>query len=136
MIDDNQTEKVYFSKWLELDKEFRPVFKFIIKEFEKIGIEYELLNHTNDIWARDYMPIQVSENKFIEFRYDPDYLQGTKKGCRELKTYPDMVCQYHHFKTIKSGIILDGGNVVKSSNRVILTDTIFKENIYDNIRNK
>jgi len=128
MIADNQTEKVYFSKWLDRDKEFKPVFKFLINEFEKIGIQSELLNYTNDIWARDYMPIQVSENKFIEFRYDPDYLQGTVKEQRELKTYPDIVCEAHHIKTIKSGIILDGGNVVKYSNFVILTDKIFKEN--------
>jgi agmatine deiminase len=122
MIADNQTEKVYFSKWLNRDKEFKPVFKFLIKEFEKIGIQSELLNYTNDIWERDYMPIQVSENKFIEFLYDPDYLQGTVKEQRELKTYPDIVCEAHHIKTTKSGIILDGGNVVESSNFVILTD--------------
>ena len=131
MIADNQTDKVYLSKWLDSDKVFRTAFKFIINEFEKIGIEYELLNHTNDIWARDYMPIQVTENKFIEFRYDPDYLQGAKKGYRNLKTYPDIVCGAHHIKTIKSGIILDGGNVVKSSDCVIMTDKIFIENKYN-----
>jgi len=136
MITDNQTDKVYLSSRLELDEEFKPVCKFIIKEFEKIGIEYELLNLTNDIWARDYMPIQVSENKFIEFRYDPDYLQGTKKGYRDLKTYPDIVCDKQNIKTIKSGIILDGGNVVKSSNCVILTNKIFKENKYNYTKNQ
>jgi hypothetical protein len=25
------------------------------------------------------MPVQVNENKFVEFRDDPDYLQGIKK---------------------------------------------------------
>jgi agmatine/peptidylarginine deiminase len=136
MIADNQTEKVYLSSRLELDEEFKPVCKFIIKEFEKIGIEYEFLNLTNDIWVRDYMPIQVSENKFIEFHYDPDYLQTTKKRYRNLKTYPDIVCDKHNIKTIKSGIILDGGNVVKSSDCVILTEKIFIENKYNYTKNQ
>ena len=27
------------------------------------------------IWARDYMPVQVIKDKFVLFRYDPDYLK-------------------------------------------------------------
>jgi agmatine deiminase len=108
----------------------------IITILDKYQIESAFLKGTNDIWARDYMPIQVSENKFIEFRYDPDYLQSTKKGYRDLKTYPDIVCDKHNIKTIKSGIILDGGNVVKSSNYVILTNKIFKENKYNYTKNQ
>jgi agmatine/peptidylarginine deiminase len=74
------------------------------------------------------MPIQVSESKFVEFRYDPDYLQGTGAEERKLKTYPDIVCDAINLKTVKSEIILDGGNVVKSQNSVILTDKIVSEN--------
>ena len=39
------------------------------------------------------MPIQATENSFIEYRYDPDYLQGNsdEKETRELKIYPDIV---------------------------------------------
>jgi len=95
---------------------------------KKAGIQPELLPETKDIWVRDYMPVQVERNKFIEFRYDPDYLQGTRKGYRNLKTYPDIVCDTIGLKTIKSNIILDGGNVIKSNNCVILTDKVVKEN--------
>ncbi len=131
MIADNQTNKVYLSEWLKHSTAFRPVYDFLHSELKKIGILSEDLSNTNDIWARDYMPIQVSENRFIEFRYDPDYLQGTGKERRELKTYPDIVCEKYNIKTVKSGIILDGGNVVKSSNCVILTNKIFEENKYN-----
>jgi len=72
------------------------------------------------------MPIQVSEHKFVEYRYDPDYLQS--RNDRRLKTYPDVVCDKIGLKTIKTEIILDGGNVIKGKDKVILTDKIIPEN--------
>lgn len=91
------------------------------------GIAPDFLPKTNDIWARDFMPIQVNDNKFIEYRYDPDYLQAKKY--RELKTYSDIVCDTMGLKTVKTDIILDGGNVIKSSNHVLLADKIVLENL-------
>ena len=79
-----------------------------------------------NIFTRDYMPIQVTSNKFIEYRYDPNYLQS-KKG-RTIKTYPDIVCDSIGFNTIKSDLIIDGGNVIKSNHCAILTDKILVEN--------
>ena len=72
------------------------------------------------------MPIQVAENKFIEYRYDPDYLQSKKS--RSLKTYPDLICDSIGLNTIKSDLIIDGGNVIKSNHCAILTDKIVQEN--------
>lgn len=72
------------------------------------------------------MPIQVSWNKFIEYRYDPDYLQAKK--WRSLKSYPDLICDRTAIKTQKNDVILDGGNVVKWEDKVILTDKIIEEN--------
>jgi agmatine deiminase len=92
------------------------------------GVKPKFLPKTNDIWARDYMPVQVSESKFVEYRYDPDYLQGHYKNKRNLKTYQDIVCDSIGIKTVKSNIILDGGNLIKSADCIILTDKIVKEN--------
>ncbi len=128
MITDKETNTVYFSEKLKTDPRFSKTFKKIAAALKKAGIQPELLPETKDIWVRDYMPVQVERNKFIEFRYDPDYLQGTRKGYRNLKTYPDIVCDTIGLKTIKSNIILDGGNVIKSNNCVILTDKVVKEN--------
>jgi len=136
MITDQETNLVYFSELLKTTEKYTHTCNSIIAILGKYQIKSAFLKGTNDIWARDYMPIQVSENKFIEFRYDPDYLQGTKKGYRDLKTYPDIVCDKQNIKTIKSGIILDGGNVVKSSDCVILTNKIFKENKYNYTKNQ
>jgi agmatine/peptidylarginine deiminase len=95
---------------------------------ENYGAEIKFLPDTKDIWARDYMPIQINDNKFIEYRYDPDYLQGNWKGSRDLKTYPDIVCDLIKLSTKKCDLIMDGGNFVKSSDCVILTEKIVKEN--------
>ena len=90
------------------------------------GIQPTLLPQTKDIWARDFMPIQVNTDKFIEYRYDPDYLQERKY--RKLKTYQDITCDSIGLQTIKTDIRLDGGNVVKHKNTVILTNKIIHEN--------
>ncbi|MBB3695958.1 agmatine deiminase family protein [Flammeovirga yaeyamensis] len=127
MISDFETTKVYFSQLIN-DEKYQDDFQEIKAILEHSNIPINFLPKTNDIWARDYMPIQISKDKFIEFRYDPDYLQGNQKGYRNLKTYPDLVCDALGLKTIKSDVILDGGNVVKSRNTIILTDKLVYEN--------
>ncbi len=126
MITDAQTNFVYFSALLKSKPEFKSFSTQLISILDRHKISYGFLPETNDIWCRDYMPAQVTENKFIEYRYDPDYLQEIKY--RKRKTYPDIVCDTIQIKTIKSDIILDGGNIIKSNNKLILTDKIIPEN--------
>lgn len=129
MISDFQTNTIYFSELLAKDKRFTETSNEISAILDSFKINHNLLPpFTNDIWARDYMPIQISKDKFVEFRYDPDYLQDIGKYGRDIKTYPDLVCDALSLKTVKSDIIIDGGNVVKSENNVILTDKIIQEN--------
>lgn len=128
MVSDFDTNTIYFSKLITTDNRFKSTFDQILSVLNSFGIEPKLLNKTNDIWARDYMPIQINDKKYIEYRYDPDYLQGHWKGCRDLKTYPDIVCNSLKLQTEKSDLIMDGGNFVKSSDCIILTDKIVKEN--------
>lgn len=128
MIPDWQTNKIYFSELLS--SRFPLVWNEIREILNPTDSIVELLPRTKDIWARDYMPIQVSDNKYIEYRYDPDYLQGDsdEKETREIKTYPDIVCDTIGLSTKKSDLILDGGNLVKATNCIILTDKIVWEN--------
>ncbi len=127
MIPDWQTNRIYFSSRLKAD--YPKSHANIENTLLELNINALYLNDTKDIWARDYMPIQIQTNKFIEYRYDPDYLQGKRKGYRDVKTYPDIVCSRNNLpKTIKSELILDGGNVVKSENCIILTDKVAIEN--------
>jgi len=126
MIIDAQTNYVYFSELLQTEPAYKAFCDRLTSILDKHKIGYEFLKETNDIWCRDYMPVQVTENKFIEYRYDPDYLQ--EKKYRKRKTYPDLVSESIGLKTIKSDLILDGGNVIKWGNKVILTDKIIPEN--------
>ncbi len=128
MISDRDTNTIYFSELLKTDSRFSVTSKQIISTLDTFGAKYKFLPDTKDIWARDYMPIQINDKKFIEYRYDPDYLQGNWKGSRDLKTYPDIVCNSINLSTEKSDLIIDGGNFVKSSDCVILTEKIIKEN--------
>ncbi|MBK6345964.1 MAG: agmatine deiminase family protein [Bacteroidales bacterium] len=72
------------------------------------------------------MPVQVEKDRFIEYRYDPDYLLNLEE--RPSKTYPDLVCASIGLKTVKSDLILDGGNVIRWKDKVILTDKVIQEN--------
>lgn len=128
MITDKDTNTIYFSELLKTDSRFIESSKQIISTLDTFGAKYKFLPNTKDIWARDYMPIQINDTKFIEYRFDPHYLQGEWKGYRDIKTYPDIVCASIKLQTEKSDLVMDGGNFVKSSDCIILTDKIVKEN--------
>jgi agmatine deiminase len=126
MILDKEANFVYFSERLKLDSRFTSTCKCITEILDECQVNYDFLKCTKDIWARDYMPIQVSKDKFIEYRYDPDYLQS-KRYSRD-KTDPGIVCDEMGFKTTKTDLIIDGGNVIRSSDCVIMTDKVLNEN--------
>jgi agmatine deiminase len=124
MIPDSKTNFLYLAD--TLPKKY-PTF---YSEFEKVlhhcNISYKLLPGTKDVWAVDYMPIQIDLNKFVRFVYNPTYLQ-TKKYLKTISDV-DSICEQIGIKTIKSNILLDGGNVTRTSDKVIMTDRIFAEN--------
>lgn len=120
MITDSQTNIVYFSKLLKAKKSF-PKIELILKKYQ---IKCEILENTKDIWARDFMPVQTDINKFVQFRYEPSYLEKYL----HLQSNPKEVCKSNGFTPIYSDINLDGGNIIKWYDRVILTDRIFSEN--------
>jgi len=124
MITDKETNTIYFSEKL---KELSPeTASLIISTLDQLGAVPKFLPGTKDIWARDYMPVQVNEHKFIQYTFHPDYL----KQFEEIKSDPESICADLKLKTQRSDIILDGGNVVKSDNCIIMTDKIVLENIH------
>jgi agmatine deiminase len=70
------------------------------------------------------MPVQLTSKRFVQLKYDPDYLKeyphlrtedgasllDLTKGCR------------------RSNLVIDGGNIVCWDDAAILTEKIFKEN--------
>jgi agmatine deiminase len=115
-------KEIYFSSLL---KEKHPnTFKEIKKSFEKHNISIKFIDNTKDIWCRDYMPVKVNENRYIQFKYEPDYL----KGYENLKTNPLKLHQQLNINPIISNLNIDGGNIVKYKSKAIMTDKIFFEN--------
>ena len=76
------------------------------------------------IWARDYMPVQVSKEKFIRFNYSPDYLKDNP----EYKPDTSVILLNLDIQVIGSDILIDGGNVISCDDKVIMTDKIIREN--------
>jgi agmatine deiminase len=122
MVTDRETNFLYLAGCL-LDK--HPKF---FKEFETVlkrcKISFERLPCTKDIWAVDYMPIQITTNEFIQFIYKPDYLNEYQDKISKV----DSICKAINVKPYKIELIVDGGNVVRCLDKVIMCDKVFHEN--------
>ena len=123
MITDKDTNTIYFSE--KLKEQFPEIAGEIYSTLDLLGADCRFLSGTKDVWARDYMPVQVNGHKFIQYRFHPDYLQQLE----DIKSDPESICTNLNLKTVKSDIVLDGGNVIKSDNCIIMTDKVVLENI-------
>lgn len=123
MIIDHDTDFLYLPDRLQ-EMRYKDFYHPFVQLLHDNNIPFDILESTSDIWCRDYMPVQVRKDRFIQFQYDPDYLDGRD----DLKTNGKAVAKSIGIEIIPSNINLDGGNVVKVDNKVILTDKIFKEN--------
>lgn len=116
---------VYMSELLQ--EKYPDTCGRLIQILKSHNIKYDFLKGTNDIWCRDYMPIQTEKGKLIQFKYDPSYLRGNKEW-EESRSDVRKVCEANGLKPEFSGLNIDGGNVLICDGRAILTDRIFSEN--------
>jgi agmatine deiminase len=124
MILDSETNLIYFSQIIRNDNKYRDAYKHIQLILDQHQVSYKFLKSTKDIWCRDYMPLQVQEDKFIQFRYEPSYLNNYK----HLQSDPRIVCIDNGIDAEFSDINLDGGNVISWKDKVIISDRLFGEN--------
>lgn len=132
-------EPSFYKEWVQYHKQDTVYMSALLKErhqatyerliaiLDKHGIPYALLEGTRDIWCRDYMPVQTSGGKLVQFRYDPSYLNG-KPEWRASKSDVKEVCAANKLHPVFSDINLDGGNVVMYGKKAIITDRVFSEN--------
>lgn len=124
MITDNETNFLYVADCLPTRQ---PKF---FQRFEKVltdcRIKFQFLPDTKDIWAVDYMPVQISKDNFVQFKYNPDYLQD--RLWRNTISDVDSICKAINLTTQKSKLIVDGGNVSRTEDKVIMCDKVFHEN--------
>jgi len=157
---------LYFSSMLRSDNEnlkLSAKLKKLINEyglpesaedlFTKLDdneIPYAFIENTSDIWARDYMPVEINTGAYVSFRYDPSYLDkeprkktNYRKDISSQLPLPEVdyseikdLCEEDYDKAtyppkvIYSDINLDGGNVEfsPSKNKVIISRRVYLEN--------
>ena len=104
---------------------------------EKEGELFDFVPNANDIWVRDFMPLQLHNDEFLIYQYNPDYLQGEKRSyitnCRDAflaaggrEALSSNICTH-------TNLILDGGNMIKCIDKngvecVIMTTKVLYEN--------
>lgn len=129
MITDNLTNTVYFSDLLP--KKCPILNAHLIDVLQKHDIPFSFLSGTKDIWCRDFMPIQIEEDRFVFYKYTPNYLENALR----LQTNTDKVFragenQLQHLlqNAVAIDLVLDGGNVVKCGDTIEMTEKVFIEN--------
>jgi agmatine deiminase len=125
VITDSQTNFLYLADTLPV--KYPTFYKSLQAVLKEIDIPISLLPHTKDVWAVDYMPIQIKENKFVTFVYSPDYLRDTIKW-RKTISDTNAICVALGITADNCDILVDGGNVIKGANSVIMCDKVFREN--------
>lgn len=127
MTIDSFTDTVFFSDLLPA--RCPELYKSIKAILDENKIEHRLLQNTKDIWCRDYMPIQANEKRFVFYKYHPDYLDTSyyRRTITDVSAIPH-IDSLRNEETYNLDLILDGGNVVKCRDKVIMTEKVFFEN--------
>jgi agmatine deiminase len=124
MITEPETDIVFVADTLRC--RFPQIWHGLSAILARHGIPLREIQGTRDIWCRDYMPVQVAADRFHQFRYKPDYLTGKYRHLRaDGKIGPTLPWLSH---CVTSQIALDGGNVVRGRDMVILTEKFLAGN--------
>ena len=118
MVPDSDTQTVFISQLLHVR------YPGVAKELRSVlAGQLKIISEAKDIWCRDYMPIQLDMNRYVQFRYDPDYLRCDP----QLRTQNGFAL-LNLTNCIQSDLVIDGGNIVRWNNTAIVTDKIYQEN--------
>ena len=124
MITDKETNTVYLADGI---RHYMPLAHNLLEALYREGVDMHFLRHTESrkhVWARDYMPIQLDMDRFLLYRYSPDYLKNDPTYIPQYET----IARGLHLKCRKTDLVIDGGNVVKLKDKVVITDKVLKEN--------
>jgi agmatine deiminase len=113
---DKYTDTVYFAACLK--ERYPSIFAESVIFLKSQGVKVKLLKGTENIWCRDYMPVQVGDH-FVKFRYADSNFKHRKKPDPSL---------YKQFDCIPSNIYLDGGNIMRFGYKTFITEQVMKDN--------
>lgn len=128
---------IYFSR--KLKDQFPHIAREIETKLKEEDVKPKWLDQTNDIWVRDYMPLQMNDTYFIHYTYYPDYLMRSLED-RASITNPIrleqklLICEGK--VVVNLPLILDGGNAVITDRHVIMTEKVLAENCRDRYSNE
>ena len=127
MITDSLTDAVFFSDLLP--KRCPKLYESLRGILDDNGIGHGLLSNTKDIWCRDYMPIQADYRHFVFYKYNPDYLQTPyyKRTITDVGRIEN-IDSLRLEKWTDLDLVIDGGNMVKCDDKIIMTEKVFAEN--------
>ena len=124
MVNESESNKLFIT---DLLLRHHPIIAKIITDTcnlhnKEVGIIY----NAKDYWCRDFMPLQVNKNKFVQFVFDPTYYKSKKYS--HFKT--DINALNHSFtgEVFFSDIVLDGGNICSYNGTAILSEKVFRDN--------
>lgn len=127
----------YFAPFLKSMSKYKPIWNQIEAVFRREKELYDFVPNANDIWVRDFMPFQRHDGKFVIYCYKPDYLCGKNTryitDCREAFLAAGESDVLSSNICIHTNLILDGGNMIKCTDRdgincVIMTNKVLYEN--------
>lgn len=125
---DSLTDTVFFSDLLP--ERCPTMYQSLDKILKENDIDHRLLGHTKDIWCRDYMPIQTSEKRFVFYKYNPDYLQTKyyQRTITNVNRVGNIECLRQDGEVVDLDLVIDGGNVVRCDDKIVMTEKVFYEN--------
>lgn len=126
MITDNHTNKVYFAS--KLGEECPNLWASMHEALTKRKIQHEMLKSPNYFWCRDYMPIQIADDNFVAYNFRPGYLMEDKRYHKYLSCNGYQLCGELGYKVTEMDLVVDGGNVVKCGDAIVMTEKVFAEN--------
>ncbi|WP_297085412.1 agmatine deiminase family protein [uncultured Draconibacterium sp.] len=127
MITDRQINTVYFSS--QTQGESPQEFEELVNIIESEGYHVGLIAEADDFYCRDFMPVQIVKNDFVQFIFRPaSYLNRSDYRFISNPVYIEL---FNNFKQPRySPIILDGGNIIKWKDKVVITRRVIKDNLY------
>lgn len=134
IITENEKLQVVFSKLFV--RHYPKLYSQIADIMWEYHKGFGAVCHTKDYWVRDFMPIQMDEDVFVKFVYNPDYLQDKRKYITDVDKVIKNSLFAQDYEIVDIPLVVDGGNMVfckgkrngKETQYVIMTEKVFSEN--------
>lgn len=119
--------------------------RLLVRELKNLLRKYEtpfvVIKDTYDRWARDFMPFQRNDGRFVVYKYAPDYLEGLEQYITDVKVVSILsglcsfggIYDYLGPDIIHTDLKIDGGNLISCVDKngndyILMTDKVFLEN--------